>query len=168
VSVAKDAAEQRAKNSVGSRDAWQIADPIGQQTAVGSLLERALVFPHALREHARALAKARWRIQFHERDVVPVDRKHAAEQHERAADALSQLHGAKSVAAQARRRGHPKNRPQLVVDAGRRAHASPHSVARREQQRARDDRTAQLAHRASPGRMNMISGTTHAGETFSR
>jgi hypothetical protein len=66
------------------RKARLIANAVGQQAALRKLFERALVFPAALREHARALEETVGRIHAHARDVVVVDWQHAEQQgHER-------------------------------------------------------------------------------------
>ena len=73
------------------RKARLIANAVGQQAALRKLFERALVFPAALREHARALEETVGRIHAHARDVVVVDWQHAEQQDPRAANALTEF-----------------------------------------------------------------------------
>ena len=84
--------------------------------------ERAVVVPGRARPHPRTLAEAAAGLDRLEADVVVVDRQHAEREDPRAPErALADLALA----------GHPRQRPELGVDAGDRGRPRPHRVGAR-------------------------------------
>ena len=108
------------------------------------------------------------RFDLLERDVVVVHGDDAEQEHPGAADSLAGAYERETVRAQAGRSGHPQPWAHLVVDPGCCRDRGPHGRLIGLKERAGDDGPADLPYSWSPGRMNMTSGTTQAGDTLKR